>query len=77
MDAALRAASILKSDVFVLYLFDFLHVAQLFICLDLSLGNIIEVLVLKNAAECISQRLKWTSGARVMFIVHAWLAVSR
>ena len=26
------------------------------------------VLVLKNAVECTSQRLKWTSGARVMFI---------
>ena len=25
--------------------------------------------VLKNAAECTSQRLKWTSGARVMILV--------
>ena len=25
-------------------------------------------LVLKNAVECTSQRLKWTSGARVMII---------
>ena len=29
----------------------------------------LEVLVLKNAAECTSQRLKWTSGASVMIIV--------
>ena len=31
----------------------------------------LEVLVLKNIAECTSQRLKWTSGARVMIIFHA------
>ena len=28
----------------------------------------LERLVLKNAVECTSQRLKWTSGARVMTI---------
>ena len=28
----------------------------------------LELLVLKNDAECTSQRLKWTSGARVMII---------
>ena len=28
----------------------------------------LEQLVLKNAVECTSQRLKWTSGARVMTI---------
>ena len=28
----------------------------------------LERLVLKNGVECTSQRLKWTSGARVMFI---------
>ena len=39
------------------------------ICLDLSLGSMLEVLVLKNAVECTSQRLKWTSGARVMNFV--------
>ena len=26
------------------------------------------ILVLRNAVECTSQRLKWTSGARVMII---------
>ena len=36
----------------------------------------LKVLVLKNAVECTSQRLKWTSGARVMIIVYAWFAVS-
>ena len=34
--------------------------------LELSIGSVLELLVLKNGAECISQRLKWTSGARVM-----------
>ena len=29
----------------------------------------LEVLVFKNAAECTSQRLKWTSGARDMILV--------
>ena len=28
----------------------------------------LDLLVLKNAVECTSQRLKWTSGARVMTI---------
>ena len=32
-------------------------------CLDLSLGTMLDSLVLKNAIECTSQRLKWTSGA--------------
>ena len=36
--------------------------------MDLSIGSVLERLVLKNAAECTSQRLKWTSGARVMII---------
>ena len=34
--------------------------------MDLSIGSVLERLVLKNAAECTSQRLKRTSGARVM-----------
>ena len=33
-------------------------------------------LVLKNAVECTSQRLKWTSGARVMtmfgYFIYKW-----
>ena len=31
----------------------------------------LERLVLKKYAECTSQRVKWTSGARDMIIVHA------
>ena len=30
--------------------------------------SVLELLVLKNAAECISQRVKWASGARAMAI---------
>ena len=36
------------------------------ICLDLSLGSMLEVLVFKNDVECTSQRLKRTSGAQVV-----------
>ena len=36
--------------------------------LDLSVGSALERLLLKNEAECTSQRLKWTSGARFMII---------
>ena len=39
-----------------------------FIWLDLGHKCTLELLVLKNAAEFTSQRLKWTSGARVMII---------
>ena len=38
------------------------------IWLDLGLKSTLELLVLKNAVECTSQRLKWTSGARVMIM---------
>ena len=41
---------------------------KLFFSLELSIGSVLELLVLKNDAECTSQRLKWTSGARVMTI---------
>ena len=37
-----------------------------FIWLDLSFRSMVELWVLKNAAQRTSQRLKWTSGARVM-----------
>ena len=47
-----------------------------FIWLDLRIGSMLEVLVLKNVVECTSQRLKWMSRARVMIIVYAWFAVS-
>ena len=33
------------------------------------------ILVLKNAVECTSQRLKWTSGARVMVKVEVKVKV--
>ena len=46
-----------------------------FICLDLRIGSMLEVLVLKNAVECTSQRLKWTSGARVMVKVEVKVKV--
>ena len=36
--------------------------------LELSIGGVLELLILKNGVECSSQRLKWTSGARVMII---------
>ena len=35
----------------------------------LSLGSMLEVLVLKKYAECTSRRLKRTSGARLMIFV--------
>ena len=38
------------------------------IWLDLSIRSMLELLVLKKYAECISQHRKWTSGARVMII---------
>ena len=39
------------------------------IWLDLSIRSMLELLVLKKYAECTSQRLKRTSGARVMIFV--------
>ena len=43
------------------------------ICLVLSIGSMLVFLVLKNAVECTSQRLKWTSGARVMTIFNYFI----
>ena len=59
---ALRAASILLVHIF-LYL-------QSVLCsrMDLSIGSILKLLVLKNAVECIRQLRKWMSGARVVII---------
>ena len=65
VDVALRAASILKNHIYSILF----TLQNFFICLDLSLGSMLEVSVLKNAAECTSQRLKWTSGARVVNLV--------
>ena len=42
---------------------------NLFVLMDLSIGSLLERLVLKNAAECTSQRLKRPSGGRVMIFV--------
>ena len=67
VDVALRAASILKNCIFLSYLI-FFKLQKSVIWLDLSLGSMLDSLVLKNAVECTSQRLKWTSGARVMII---------
>ena len=41
------------------------------ICLVLSIGSMLVFFVLKNAAECTSQRLKRMSEAWVMIIFHA------
>ena len=44
--------------------------------MELGLGSVLDVLVLKNDAECTSQRLKRTSGARVLiFVFGYWLRV--
>ena len=65
LHVALWAASILKIRVFSIYSI-FFKLQNLVICSDLSLGSMLDSLVLKNAVECASQRLKWTSGASVM-----------
>ena len=50
VDVALRAVSILKKHL--LYLSKEQHT---FICLDLSIGSMLERLVLRTAVECTSQ----------------------
>ena len=74
---ALRAASILKNHIFFMYTIWF-TLQNLLIYVVLSLGSILERLVLKNGVECTSQHLKWTSGARVMtiFVYHLWMIFS-
>ena len=64
---ALRAAWILKNHLFCICLISS-RLQNTFIWLDLSIGSMLELLVLKNAVECTSQRLKWTSRARVLTI---------
>ena len=76
MDVALRAASTLTNRNSFIYLI-FFKLQKSVIWLDLSLESMLVGLVLKNAVDCTSQRLKWTSGARVMTVVHAWFDVSR
>ena len=69
VDVALRTASTLQNlDLFFLQIVFTLQ--NSFTCLDLGLRSSPEVLVLKNAVECTSQRHKWTSEARVMIFMH-------
>ena len=54
---------IFESEIFICVfltelLFKFLHVAKLFDLLGFEPRSMLEVLVLKNAAECTSQRFK-------------------
>ena len=67
MDVALRAASTLKNRDFQICLIVSGWQNSL-IWSVLSLRSMLERLVLKKYVECTSQRLKWTSGARVMTI---------
>ena len=57
-----------KSQSFVFVFFMSSKWQKTFIWVDLSIGSVLELLVLKNDAECTSQRLKWTSGAQVIII---------
>ena len=59
-----------KIVIFCIYTF-FFTLQNCLICLVLSIGSMLVFLVLKNAVECTSQRLKRTSGAWVMIIFHA------
>ena len=68
VDVALRAASILKNRIFCICLTSS-RWQNTCIWLDLSIRSVLERLVLKKYAECTSQRLKRTSGARVMIFV--------
>ena len=54
--------------VFFLYLLLSSKRQNILIWLDLSLGSMLELLVLKKYAECTSRHVKWTSGARDMTI---------
>ena len=56
-----------KNDVLFVFQ-DLANIKNSCIFVVLSLMSMLDVLVLKNAAECTSQRLKRTSGARVMIL---------
>ena len=45
--------------------------------MELGLGNVLVVLVLKNDAECTSRRVKRTSGARVLIIEFSSISACR
>ena len=66
----------IKISVFVDFALRATSIQNAFMCLDLSLRSLLELLVLENAAECTGQHPKCTSEPRVMIIVHAWFAVS-
>ena len=58
----------MKHNVFVLFE-SFAGAENSFICMVLSLVNILEFLVLKNPIQRTSQRVKWTSAARDMMSI--------
>ena len=60
-----RRQNNLKNDVLFVFQ-DLANIKNRFIFIVLNLMSMLDVLVLKNDAKCTSQRLKWTSGARVM-----------
>ena len=62
---SLPGANFVKNSVFVIFK-GFARVKNDVIWMVLSLRSVLERLVLKKYAECTSQRLKRTSGARVM-----------
>ena len=64
---ALRAAFFLKNRVFFMYTILF-TLQNWLIFVVLSLGSVPERVVLKKYAECTSQRLQPSSGARVMIV---------
>ena len=64
VDVALQAVSILKTTIF-LYLLNVLYITKNFHLPEFEHQEYARTLIV---AECTSQRLKWTSGARVMII---------
>ena len=64
---SLPGAFFVKNHIYVL-LKSFAVLKNNVIGMVLSLRSVLERLVLKNYAECTSQRLKPTSGARVMIV---------
>ena len=70
----MQAGSILGNLIFVLFV-ERLPLTEPFIRLDLSIKSMLERSVLNNAVDCTSQRLKWTSGARVMTIFNCFTCI--
>ena len=67
LDVALRAASIVENLFFGNCCISSKW-QNTFTWLDLGIGSMLERLVLKNAVDCTSQRVKRTSRARVMIV---------